>query len=96
MNPVSDIFLGATGWALPLLFAEVRPFVQAARQDAARAALGHGRPIAAAPWSADGASGPGTQRSEVQGRMQGRLLLLTFLERKVRRRKGAKGPAGRK
>lgn len=42
MNPVSDIFLGAMGWVLPLLFAEVSPFVQAARQDAERAPLGQG------------------------------------------------------
>ncbi|PBO11885.1 hypothetical protein CI710_05350 [Aeromonas salmonicida] len=31
----------------PLLFAEVSPFVQAARQDAERAPLGHGWPIGA-------------------------------------------------
>ena len=43
MNPVSDIFLGAMGRVLPLLFAEVSPSVQAARQDAERAALGHGQ-----------------------------------------------------
>ena len=36
---------------LPLLLAEASPLVQAARQDAERAALGHGRPIAACRWT---------------------------------------------
>lgn len=36
---------------IPLLFAEASPLVQAARQDAERAALGHGRPIAACRWT---------------------------------------------
>ncbi len=36
------IFLGAAGWVLPLLFAKVSPFVQAARQDAERAPRGQG------------------------------------------------------
>lgn len=36
---------------IPLLFAEASPLVQAARQDAERAALGHGRPIGACRWT---------------------------------------------
>lgn len=46
---MSAVRRGAVGWhgVVPLLFAEVSPLVQAARQDAERAALGHGRPIGA-------------------------------------------------
>ncbi len=50
MHLISDIDLGAAGCGLgvaPLLFAEVSPFVQAARQDAERAPLGQGWPIGA-------------------------------------------------
>jgi hypothetical protein len=46
--------------------------------DAAKAALGHGRPIAACPRSADGASEPEMKRSAMQGRMQGAFLLGYF------------------
>ena len=58
--------------------------------EAAKGVKGHGRPLYADPRSADGANEPVTQRSEVQGRMPGALLLLTFLgqTRKVRRRTG--------
>jgi hypothetical protein len=60
--------------------------------DAAKAAMGHGRPFAAGPWSADGANEPGMQRSEMQGRMSGALSLcllsLCARKEKVRRRAG--------
>ena len=42
--------------------------------DAARAALGHGWPIAAGPWNVTGAREPRRSR----GRMQGQAFLLTF------------------
>ena len=48
MYSIPDIPLGAKGWFCPpLLFAEVSPFVQAARQDAERVPLGQGWPIGA-------------------------------------------------
>ena len=44
--------------------------------DAARAAMGHGRPFAAGPWSADGANEPRAQSA--LGRMSGAFLLGYF------------------
>ena len=47
-------------------------------RDAARAAMGQGRPFAACPWNVDGANAPGTKRSAVMGRMSGAFLLGHF------------------
>jgi hypothetical protein len=49
---------------IPLLFAKASPLVQAARQDAERAALGHGRPIGACRWTRVGAEGTRRQSGE--------------------------------
>ena len=47
-------------------------------RDVTRTALGHGRPFAACPRSADAANAPVMQRSEMQGGMPGVFLLGYF------------------
>ena len=51
----------------PLLFAEVSPFVQAARQDAERAALGQGWPIGACRRTNGGTEGTRRRRANKRG-----------------------------
>ena len=52
-------------------------------RDVARAAMGHGRPFAACPRSADGANEPAMKRSVMQGRMPGAFSFAYFSLRKL-------------
>ena len=47
-------------------------------RDVAKGVKGHGRPLYAAPRSADGANEPAMERSTMQGRMSGAFLLGYF------------------
>lgn len=56
--------------------------------DAARAAMGQGRPFAACPWSNDGAKEPRRRRGRMSGVLSLWLLSLCTSKEKVTRREG--------
>jgi hypothetical protein len=70
---LSDRDVATTAWMQEL---------ERRRKPKPRAAMGHGRPFAAYPRSADGANEPAMKRSAMQGRMPGAFSFAYFSLRK--------------